>query len=223
MSYRRAVIVALALSLSGAVTALVARAAADDKADVARLTKALDLHAGMTVAEIGAGAGALSIAIARELEPGGHLFATELGTEHVEKLRRAVEQTGAHNVAIVDAAATETRLADSCCDAIFMRDVYHHFGDPAAMNASLRRALKPCGRLAVIDFTPPGKESSTPAGRSQDGQHGITPRTASAELSRAGFEILQDDESSDRNFLILARRPAVAGETPATCPSPAVR
>jgi ubiquinone/menaquinone biosynthesis C-methylase UbiE len=49
---------------------------------------------------------------------------------------------------VVEGGLAQTNLPDECCDAVFMRHVYHHFGDPPAMNASLFRSLKPGGRLA---------------------------------------------------------------------------
>ena len=99
-----------------------------------------------------------------------------------------------------------------------MRNVYHHFGDPGAMNASLFKSLKPGGSLAVQDFgPPPGAESATPSGRSQDGHHGVTPATVERELKAAGFDILSSSEWPLRAFMVVARRPVV--ECPQQRPS----
>ena len=62
-------------------------------------------------------------------------------------------------------AADRTNLPDGACDAIFMRNVYHHFAAPGPMSASLAAALKPGGRVAVVDFRPPGAEAPMPADR----------------------------------------------------------
>lgn len=67
-----------------------------------------------------------------------------------------------------------------------MRHVYHHFGDPAAMNASIRETLKPGGRLAVIDFGPDEGRSRAPSARASGKGHGGRPSS----------------------FLVLARKPA---------------
>jgi predicted methyltransferase len=89
-----------------------------------------------------------------------------------------------------------------------MRDVYHHFADPATMNASIFRSLRPGGRLAVIDFEPPpGGEGANPATRSTNGHHGITPPTLERELKAAGFEILSSTALNSRLFMVVARRP----------------
>ncbi len=89
-----------------------------------------------------------------------------------------------------------------------MRDVYHHFTDPAAMNASVLASLKPGGMLGVLDFgPPPGSESADPARRGEDGQHGITPATLERELKAAGLEVLSTSPFGFRGFLIVGRRP----------------
>ena len=72
---------------------------------------------------------------------------------------------GLKNVTVVDGTAGRTNLPEQCCDAIFMRDVYHHFTDPAAMNASVLASLKPGGMLGVLDFGPPPQAPRAPIPR----------------------------------------------------------
>jgi ubiquinone/menaquinone biosynthesis C-methylase UbiE len=213
---RRLILWAAALALMmAAVSGVRLRARADDAADVQRLVDALDVREGTIVAEIGAGDGDLSIAVARQVGRTGRVFTSELGGERVGRLRQAVEKAGAENITVVEGAATETRLPERCCEGIFMRDVYHHFTDPPAMNASLRAALKPCGRLALLDFAPNGQESPAPSGRAGS-PHGVTRVTTRAELERAGFEVLRDEVTTGRHFLLVAQRPAP--DRSASCP-----
>jgi len=104
----------------------------------------------------------------------------------------------------------ETNFPEGCCDAIFMRNVYHHFGDPPAMNGSLLKSLKPGGRLAVIDFTPPPQPNggeNPPGHRAEDNHHGVTAATVERELKAAGFEIVAST-TEDRGIRVVARRPA---------------
>jgi ubiquinone/menaquinone biosynthesis C-methylase UbiE len=192
-----------------AAASLAAQSAGQNAADAERFIRALDLHTGSVVGEIGAGDGALTIAVARAVGEAGRVFSNELNPERLAGIGQAASAAGVQNVTPVEGRAAETNFADACCDAIFMRDVYHHFQDPAAMNASIFRSLKPGGRLAIIDFgPPPGAESATPAGRSVDGHHGITAPTLERELKAAGFEVLSSTELDRRLFMILARRPA---------------
>jgi SAM-dependent methyltransferase len=107
----------------------------------------------------------------------------------------------------IEGREAETNFPEACCDAIFMRNVYHHFGDPPAMNASILKSLKPGGRLAILDFTPPpGKDTAPPGKRGEDGQHGVTAPVVEQELKAVGFEIVSSD-LSNRTVFIVARRP----------------
>jgi ubiquinone/menaquinone biosynthesis C-methylase UbiE len=190
-----------------ATAALVAQSGQDTAADVDRLVKALDIHGGSVVGEIGAGDGALTVAIGKTVGDAGRVFSNELSKDRLAAIGKAVDEAGLKNVTTIEGAESETRFTDQCCDAIFMRDVYHHFSDPAAMNASIYRSLKPGGRVAILDFgPPPGGESADPAGRARDGHHGITAPTLERELRAAGFEIVSTIEWPFRSFMIVARR-----------------
>jgi ubiquinone/menaquinone biosynthesis C-methylase UbiE len=199
-----------AFVISGlAATAVLAQTAKENTADAARLIEVLDIRAGAIVGEIGAGDGALTFAMARAVGESGRVFTNELNKDRVKTLQAEAEKTGARNVTVVEGREAETNFPDECCDAIFMRNVYHHFGDPPAMNASLLKSLKPGGRLAILDFTPPpppGGSENPPGRRGEDNHHGITEATLEKELKAAGFEILSSDEKN-RTVTVVARRP----------------
>jgi ubiquinone/menaquinone biosynthesis C-methylase UbiE len=176
-------------------------------ADAERLIKALEVHSGSVVAEIGAGGGELTLAMARAVGETGRVFSNEINRDRLAGIKKAADAAGLKNVEMIEGREKETNLPDQCCDAIFMRNVYHHFDDPAAMNASLLKSLQPGGRLAVVDFgPPPGAESATPSGRSEDGHHGVSAASVERELKAAGFEILTSTEEN-RVVTVLAKRP----------------
>jgi len=183
-----------------------AQTAQENAADVEWLIASLEIHAGSSVGEIGAGEGALTIAIAKAVGPAGKVFSNELNKERLAALPEVAQRAGVNNVTPVEGRDAATNFPDQCCDAIFMRNVYHHFGNPAAMDASLLTSLKPGGRLAIIDFTPPDKEAAQPSGRSADGFHGVKPATVARELLAAGFEVISAD-AENRTVKVLARRP----------------
>ncbi|HEX2251585.1 MAG TPA: methyltransferase domain-containing protein, partial [Gemmatimonadales bacterium] len=176
--------------------------------DAARLVTALQLQAGQTVADIGAGRGQLTIELAREVAPTGRVYATELDPDRLRDIRQASKSAGLKNVTVIEAGATHTNLPEQCCDALVLRRVYHHFGNPRLMNASMRQSLKPGGLLAVIDFAPDSAESADPHGRANGSQHGVTSATVVRELSQAGFELVgvEKGSRSDR-FMVVMRRP----------------
>jgi ubiquinone/menaquinone biosynthesis C-methylase UbiE len=108
----------------------------------------------MVVADVGAGKGQLTLALAGAVGPAGHVFSSEIDPARLRALREAVVQARLGNVTVVEAKTSESGLPAGCCDAIVLRRVYHHLTDPVATIASLRRALRPGGLLAVIDIPP---------------------------------------------------------------------
>ncbi|MPY89904.1 MAG: methyltransferase domain-containing protein [Luteitalea sp.] len=197
------------IGIAGDPTSTARVTARDDASDVARLIDALEVGPGSTIADIGAGAGELTVAMARHVGPSGRVYSSELGSERLEELEQAVETAGLDNVTVIKGHANRTNLPNECCDALFMRRVYHHFADPAAMNASLWQSLKPSGRLAVIDFPPDGDESAAPSGRAKGDQHGVTAETVERELEEAAFELLSIDEETDGDFMVIVRKPMI--------------
>jgi ubiquinone/menaquinone biosynthesis C-methylase UbiE len=200
------------LIIASVATALAhpVRAAAQDEftADAARLVKALDLTVGRSVADIGAGAGQLAVGLARIVGPTGKVYATELEPDRLRAIRSATASAGVKNVTILEAHVTRTNLPDGCCDALVLRFVYHHIGNPALMNRSLYQSLKPGGRVAIIDFRPDSAESADPTRRSDGEQHGVTPPTVVRELREAGFELISvEDRIRGAGFLVVMRRP----------------
>ena len=113
------------------------------------------------------------------------------------------------NVSVVEGASSTTNIPNDCCDAIFLRHVYHHLGDPPLMNASLRASLKPGGRVAIVDFPPDNGVSAPPGRRGTDVSHGVTPQIVIEELRAAGFVSVEQLpwSSSGGYFLVVARRP----------------
>jgi ubiquinone/menaquinone biosynthesis C-methylase UbiE len=206
---RRRFAVLIVAGLIAALTLPVRAEAQNEFAvDAERLAKALQLAAGQTVADIGAGSGELAVELARVVGPTGRLYATELGSDKIRAIRRAADKAELKNVTVVEAHATRSNLQDRCCDALVMRLVYHHIKNPVLMNQSLYNSLKPGGRLAIIDFPPDGEESADPSGRADSGHHGVTSRTVTRELRQAGFELVSVDEGSgSRRYMVVMRRP----------------
>jgi ubiquinone/menaquinone biosynthesis C-methylase UbiE len=172
---------------------------------------ALALAPGATVCEIGAGDGELSIAVADRVGAQGRVYTSELGGARVKTLRSKVEAAHKPQIQVVEGAAERTQFPDGACDALFMRNVYHHFETPAVMNRSIAASLKPGGRVAIIDFGPPDKEAPKPADRDQDGMHGVTPASVHRELTDAGFErvttAVTPSSGPDRWYMVVAVKP----------------
>ena len=179
--------------------------------EVPQLAEVLELKPGMTVADVGAGGGAITVVLGKWIGS-GRVFATDIGAPQLQLIRDYVMREGLGNVTVIEGRATSTNLPDACCDAIFLRDVYHHLSDPEPFNKSLLASLKPGGRLAVIDFVP-DQGSKPPAGvpANREG-HGITPRTG--DLRSGGSR----PDAFEHHRGVAARRPepALPGVVPET-------
>lgn len=181
--------------------------------EVPQLAELLALKRGMVVADVGAGGGAMSVAMAMWLGPEGRVYSTDIRAEQLAEIRAAVAAAALSNVVVLEGAESSTNLPNECCDAIFLRDVYHHLTRPHEFDTSLLAALKPGGRLAIIDF-PPDQGSSIPAGVPDDrGGHGIPAQIVVTEVTRAGLRHVRTmsrwppDDDRNRLFLVMFEKP----------------
>jgi predicted methyltransferase len=206
--WRQRVLLVVGLA-SMAAFAAPANAQDEFASDAARLVTALKLDTGQTVADIGAGRGQLTVALAREVMPSGRVYATELNSDRLRDIRQAADSARLENVSVIEAHATRTNLPAQCCDVLVLRRVYHHIDNPHLMNASLRQSLKPGGLLAVIDFEPDSAESADPGNRDTGDQHGVTSATVVRELSQAGLELVAVEEGArSGRYMVVVRRPS---------------
>lgn len=116
------------------------------------IVDSLHLHPGMSVADIGAGAGIMLPFFSKAVGAGGKVYAEEIFDDYLAKSRGYAQKQGLHNVEFVLGTERDPKLPEVCCDVAIAVHVYHHFNYPADMLAGLRRALKPGGRFVVIDY-----------------------------------------------------------------------
>ena len=158
-------------------------------AELDKLAPLMDLKPGSVVAEIGAGNGAVTVAAAERVGPSGHVYSNEIDQGNLAKIRKRVAKAGLGNVTVIEAKPDDTGLPEGCCDAVFMIGVYHHITEPMQTDGSIFRALRPGGRLVIVDFRPNAwlwlwKPKGVPANR---GGHGIPPEVMAGELTQTGF------------------------------------
>jgi ubiquinone/menaquinone biosynthesis C-methylase UbiE len=124
---------------------------------------ALGVADGSSVADIGAGGGWFTVRLARRVGPNGTVYAQDVQPQMLEAIRRRVEREGLRNVRTVKGDAANPHLPPSSVDAIIIVDAYHEFENPVALLGHLARALKPGGRLGVVNFTKEGGGPGPPA------------------------------------------------------------
>jgi ubiquinone/menaquinone biosynthesis C-methylase UbiE len=178
--------------------------------EVERLAAWLEVRPGAHVADVGAGDGTFAVALARRVGPAGQVYATELDEERLADMRQAITAAGLSNVTVIKGAVSGTNLPDACCEALFSRVVYHHLTDPAAINADIFRALRPGGRLVIIDFEPGGIMDwiGRPGTAARHGGHGTPKEAVVQEVAGAGFQVMRGPESwRGRTYAVLFKRP----------------
>jgi len=188
----------------------IAQERAEAERDVPLLAEVLELKPGMTVADVGAGGGAMTVVFGKWLGPSGRVFATDITERALRQTRDYAKNEGLTNVTVLEGAAATTNLPPACCDAIFMRDVYHHITQPEEFNKSLAASLKPGGRFAVIDFLAQPGSKVFPGVNPNRGGHGIPPAIVVSELTAAGLTHVSTADSwpaGKSTFLVLFRKP----------------
>lgn len=116
------------------------------------IVEAVALKPGQSVADVGAGTGLFTRLFAARVGREGRVYAVDIAREFVDGNVAQARAAGMNNVVGIVSTQTETRLEENSVDLVFVCDAYHHFEEPKAMLASMRRALRPGGALIVIDF-----------------------------------------------------------------------
>jgi ubiquinone/menaquinone biosynthesis C-methylase UbiE len=171
---------------------LVRLASADATEEIARLAGLMQWKPGTVVADIGAGDGRFSFAAAAKVGPTGRVYASEIDEKKLDELRAEVKRRNLSNVTVVTSRDTDTGLPAGCCDAIFLRRVYHHLTRPAEFDAKVVASLKNGGKLAIIDFAPRSGLDPVEGIPSNRGGHGIPERIVVEELIASGLQLEQE-------------------------------
>jgi len=172
-----------------------------------RLAKILEWKAGSAIADVGAGDGEMTLLLSDRVGPTGRVYSTEIDEAKLERLQDLTE--GRRNVNLFKASPDVSNLPAACCDSILVRRVYHHFPDPAKMNASFFAALKPGGTLAIIDFEDrKGLSQVREEVPKNRGHHGISRSIIIDEVTAAGFK--PGDHPADwpnGDYCLIFRKP----------------
>ncbi len=167
----------------------------------AKAIAALNLPPDTVIADIGAGSGYYSFRISPDV-PGGKVIAVDIQPEMLEFLQRRSGELGITNVIPHLGAVDDLQLDDSSLDAALMVDAYHEFSHPAEMLASLRKALKPGGRIFLLEFR--GEDPRVPI----KPLHKMTEEQARKELEHAGFRFVSNKRHLPWQHFMIFEKPA---------------
>lgn len=187
-----------------AAAMLAVRAQGSAESEIKRLAALMEWKPGTVVADIGAGNGRFSFAAVEHVGAAGKVYATEIDEKLLKELRVEVKKRKLQNVTVVESKEADTNLPTACCDAIFLRHVYHHLTKPAEFDANIVRSLKPGGRLAIIDFPPRSGLDPVEGVPKNRGGHGIPQKIVIEELTAAGLQLEKEvNDWPDNDYCVL--------------------
>jgi ubiquinone/menaquinone biosynthesis C-methylase UbiE len=177
------------------------RAERMDEESPDRALEAIQVAKGSTVADVGAGSGYMTVKMARRVGPTGKVYATDIQPEMLVLLRQRLAKERLSNVEPVLGQVNDPRLPTSAIDLILMVDVYHEFAEPQQMLRRMREALKPDGRLVLLEYR---KEDPTIPIRFE---HKMTVAEAKMEVEAEGFRMSKVDEVLPRQHILIFTKP----------------
>jgi len=157
----------------------------------------LKIAKGASVADIGAGSGYITVKLAARVGPTGQVFANDLQPQMLQMLAKRLADRRIVNVTLVQGTIDDPKLPPASVDLELMVDVYHEFSQPQAMLRHLREALKPGGRLVLLEYR---KEDPTIPIRLE---HKMTIAEAKLEVETEGFTLSKVDESLPRQHILI--------------------
>lgn len=160
----------------------------------------LEIPRGSTVADIGAGSGFMTVRLAARAGVQGKVYANDVQPEMLQILQRRLQRANISNVVLVKGDVDDPRLPASSTDLELLVDVYHEFSQPQAMLRGLRSALKPDGRLVLLEYRK--EDPAIPI----KPEHKMSVREAKAEVEAEGFALARVDESLPRQHILIFTR-----------------
>jgi len=116
------------------------------------IVAALELGPGMTVADIGAGTGLFTRLFAEKVGATGKVYAVDISPQFLAHIAAEAKTRGRKHVMTVQGSQNTTNLPRDSVDLVFLSDVYHHLEQPQKILASIRQALRPDGKLVLVEF-----------------------------------------------------------------------
>ena len=165
------------------------------------LIENLGLRPNDHVADIGAGSGYFTFRMS-PLVPEGKVFAVDISTQMLGIIRAKMEKKQSDNIDPILSTVTDLNLEDNSIDCALIVDAYHEFSHPYEMGMSIFRALKPGGKLILIEYRleDPGVPIKL--------LHKMSEAQAKKEISAIGLEWVETLEILPQQHFMIFRKPA---------------
>jgi ubiquinone/menaquinone biosynthesis C-methylase UbiE len=161
--------------------------------------EAIGIRRGMVVADVGAGIGYMSFKMAKLVGPPGKVYANDVQPAMLDMLRARAQREKITNVETVLGTVMDPKLPASTIDLILLADVYHEFSHPQEMLQRMREALKPDGRLVLLEYRK--EDPSVPILP----DHKMSVAEVKAEVEPEGFQLDKVIEVLPRQHIIIFR------------------
>ena len=161
------------------------------------IVAALALSAGSRVADVGAGDGFFTERLARAVGHQGRVLAVDINEKMLERLKQLVETDKLSNVDVIRSEPNDPRLPADSLDAVLIVNAYHEMPEHAAMLEHLRKALRPNGRLVMVEPITDRRRHDPRA--AQVKAHELAPEYVVGELHTAGFRVERLDGTFSSN------------------------
>ncbi|UCC72936.1 MAG: class I SAM-dependent methyltransferase [Gemmatimonadota bacterium] len=181
----------------------------DDWQRVPDVMAALAIGEGSHVADVGAGSGYFTAHLSRYVGASGRVFAEDISERALAQLRQLVESEGLENVEVVRGEIDDPKLPDRSLDAVLVVNAYHMMTEYRAMLSGMYNALKPGGRIVIIDRVP---SDPVAASDRQTARYELSIDLVAQELREAGFQVVDRDELfaetgyGGGQWMVIARR-----------------
>lgn len=160
--------------------------------EAAAVIAAAGMRPGMRVADVGAGEGYYTVRLAAAVGRRGRVLAEDIVPAYRDGLARRIARERLDNVSVTLGEPDDPKLPAASFDRIFLIHMYHEIASPYAFLWRLRPALKPGGRLAIVDADRPTQ------------YHGTPPALLRCELAAVGFaEVAHRDMPQAGGYLAL--------------------
>lgn len=159
----------------------------------------LGIAEGSVVADLGAGGGWFTIRLAGRVRPNGKVYAEDVQHEMVEAIRRRVERAQLKNVVPILGTESDPRLPVPV-DAVLIVDSFHEMRQPVALLRNVARALKPSGRLGIVEFTKKGLGPGPPM------EERVDPERVIRDAEAAGLRLLSNETFLRYHYMLVFTR-----------------
>ena len=169
----------------------------DDAGEPDQLVRLLGLKPGMTIADIGAGSGYLTVRFSPVVGPRGRIFAQDIELPYLKDLGQRVKTLNLKNVTVSLGEAHDPRLPPASVDMAILVHMYHEISAPYALLYNLAPTLKRGGQVGIVDT------------RAATSRHGTPPTLLKCELAAVGYrEIAVHSLSGSDAYLAVFSPPA---------------